>query len=106
MSLITKKPNYSIADGDTYFDGVSADSDQMAINIAYSGINSTDVELYLEQSIDAARWNAVPGSDTIVDQNADSHLFRVGTKSGMFIRVGLRKGSATAGTIDAINYLT
>jgi hypothetical protein len=105
MGLTTQKPNYSIAGGDTLFQAVQLEEAAAAIQIQYSGINSADVELYLEQSIDNVNFNAVPGSNVILDQTKPSHLFNLTGKKGLFIRVGLKAGTATAGIIDTILYL-
>ena len=106
MGLITQQPNYSIAGGNTLFPAVQLEDAAAAIQIQYSGINSADVELYLEQSIDNANFNAVPGSNVILDQTKPSHLFNLTGKRGLFIRVGMNAGTATAGVIDTILFLT
>jgi len=106
MSLDTQTPNYSISTGDSTFDAVPLKSDVAAIAVLYNGINTDDVELYLEQSVDGTNWNEVPDSTVVLDNTKPSHLWNITIKKGIFIRVGLRKKTATAGIIDKINTLT
>jgi hypothetical protein len=105
MGLITQKPNYSIAGGDTTFEAVQLEEAAAVVQALYSGIDSADVQLYLEQSPDGSNWNAVSASAVVLDNNKPSHLFNINLKRGLFIRVGVLQGTATAGTIDSINYL-
>ncbi len=105
MGLITQSPNYSIAGGNTTFEAVQLEEATAAIQILFSNIDSTDVQLYLEQSLDGQNWNAVPNNTVVLDNAKPSHLFNINIKRGLFIRVGMLQGTATVGTIDAINYL-
>lgn len=106
MSLHTQNPNYSIATGDKTFDAVTLEADVAAVAVLYSDIDTDDVELYLEQSVDGTNWNEVPDSTIVLDNTKPSHLWNLTIKKGVFVRVGVRKKTATAGTIDKINTLT
>jgi len=103
--LITQTPDYSIADGNTTFDSVQAESDKLNIQVHYEDVDADDVKLSLEQSL-TATFDDVENSEQLVDKSADSHTYNmINTKPGQFVRVKLEKGSAIAGTITKINYL-
>jgi hypothetical protein len=106
MSLDTKNLNYDITAGDKTFDPVIFETDTAAIVVIYSGIDTDDVEIYLEQSVDRTNWNDVPDSTVILDKTKPSHMWNISIMRGIHIRVGLLKKTATTGTIENINTLT
>ncbi|MDP2723216.1 MAG: hypothetical protein Q8O72_10695 [Bacteroidales bacterium] len=106
MSLKTLNVNYNISGGDHVFEAIQLDNDNLAISVIYTGINSTDAELRLEQSVDGINFNEVPGSNQTINNAKPSHMFNILAKRGLFIRLVLIIHSATAGLINKINALT
>lgn len=106
MSLITQKPNYNIPDGIKKFDSVQAEGNNAVVAIMYENINSTDVELFVEQSPDGTNWAEMEGSRKVVDQTKDHHTYNIiGIVQGLLIRIGIDPKTATAGTLTEIKYL-
>ena len=106
MSLQDKFPKYEIAEGDTVFEGMQLHDNIAALVVLYDHIDSSDVEIYLEQSVDGKNWNEVADSTVVLDNKAPSHLYNLNLKNGLYIRVGLHKNTATAGSIDQIRLLS
>jgi len=106
MSLQDKQPKYGIPEGDTAFEGMQLQDNIAALIVLYSHINTSDVEIYLEQSVDGNNWNEVADSTVVLDNTVPSHLYNLNLKKGMYIRVGLHKGTATEGTIEQIRLLS
>jgi len=106
MELITQKPNYSIAGGDHNFDAVQIIQPKVTVQVFYSNIAVSDVQLELHQSTSGTGFDLVPNSNVTVDKTAPSHCWNViGLTPGVFLRVAVKKGTAAAGTIDKINLL-
>ena len=107
MSLITQKPDYSIADGNMNFDAVQINESNALIAVNYSDIAASDVTLELEQAISpSATFSSVQNSTVTVDPTKTMHSWNIsGLAKGLFLRVVAKKGSAVVGTIDSINYL-
>lgn len=107
MSLITQKPNYSIADGDKVFDPVQIQANVPAmIQAYYDSLDADDTQLQVLQSADGGDYSEMPGSLCTIDKSKDSHSYTItGLAPGSFISLKLIHGSAAAGTISKISYL-
>jgi hypothetical protein len=106
MSLITQKPNYNISDGIKRFDSVQAEGNNAVITIIYENIDTADVELFIEQSVDGSNWPELEGSRKVVDQTKDHHTYNViGLVKGLLIRIGVDPKTAATGTITEIKHL-
>ena len=106
MPLIRQTPAYAIAGGDHNFDAVQTNHDNVIIQVVYSGIVVSDVTLELHESVTGSNFDLVEDSAIVVDQAKTSHSWNVrGLVRGIFLRVKVAKGTATAGTINVINFL-
>ena len=99
-------PAYGIATGDYDFPAMQVEG-QSTIAVELSGLDAADTSIELHQSIDANAWGLVPASKKVLAVGQQSHQWNIsGLVPGSFLRVGLTKGSATAGTINAIKMLS
>ncbi len=103
----TLKPDYSIADGNKTFDPMQVKGRDSMIAVNITGLTTADSSLELEQSVDGNRYASVPGSEKILSAGQTNHQWVVnGLVPGCFLRVALKKGSATGGTITDIKILS
>ena len=107
MSTLTHlKPAYAIAGGDTDFPAMQVKGSQIMVTTELQDLNTSDASLELHQSIDASEWGLIPDSNQVLTAGQTSHHWNVGgLVSGAYVRVSLKKGTATAGTINAIKML-
>jgi hypothetical protein len=105
LSLIA--PAYAIATGNTVFASMQVSGENNMITVEIAGLNSADATVELHQSVDEGSWGVVPDSNKVLANGQTSHTWNVrGLVPGAFIRVGLTKGTATAGTINKIKLLS
>jgi len=106
MTLIINKPNYTIPSGDHNFDPQQVSGDKAIVQVVYSGIDTSDVQLELHQSVAGASYDLIEDTAVVIDKAKPSHSWNVrGLVPGVFLRVKVVKGTATAGVIDSISYL-
>lgn len=99
-------PAYAIATGDHDFEPMKV-GDRNLVAVELLGLDTADASIELHQSIDGTAWGLVPDSKKILAAGQESHQWNiVGIVAESFIRVGLKKGSAAAGTINAIKMLS
>jgi len=106
MSFETKSPAYDLTEGDKAFDAVQINGNNASIQMAYSNIDADDVTAELHQSLDGTNFDKITGSDVTIDKTKPSHSWNIsGVCYGLFLRVKVYQGSATAGTINKIKTL-
>lgn len=106
MTLIIQKPNYAVAGGDHNFDTVQVNGDKAIVQVVYSAVDTSDVQLELHQSVSGASYDLVEQTAVAIDKDKPSHSWNVrGLVPGVFLRAGVVKGTATAGIIETISYL-
>ena len=106
MALKNQKPDYSIAGGDHSFDPCQIEGNAAIVQVTYSAIDTSDVQLELHQSPTGATYDLVEDTAVVIDKTKPSHSWNVrGLVPGVFLRVKVVQGTATAGVIDSISYL-
>ncbi len=101
------KPNYAIATGDTNLESIPVYGENNICTVEMNGLNSSDASVELHQSIDNNTWGLVPDSPKVLSIGQTSHTWNVrGLVSGAYLRVAVKKGTATAGTITAVKLLS
>lgn len=99
--------NYPIATGDAEFAAVQVEGGNIMITVGIAGIDSSDASVELQQSIENATWGLIPDSLKVLSIGQPSHTWNVrGLVRGAFIRVAVKKGTASAGTITNIKVLS
>lgn len=105
-TLVVQTPAYTIASGDHSFDPQQIIGDKAIVQVVYSSIDTSDVQLELHQSPTGATYDLVEDTAVVIDKTKPSHSWNVrGLVPGVFLRVKVVKGTATAGVIDSISYL-
>jgi len=102
--MIERIYNYNLSNGDNSFDGIrlyNLNNDGIfSIQINYSAINSSDVQLMVESSLDGVNYTQIEGAAVTIDNTLSAFTFNfIGLKT-VYIRLKVLKGIATAGTID------
>jgi hypothetical protein len=101
------KPNYSISTGNYTSENFQVDKKTAVVLVVTSGILVSDVTIEIEQSIDTVSWGQIPESVKSLAVGQTSHQWNLAYLTpGMFLRVVLKKGTATSGTLQTIKYLT
>lgn len=81
-------------------------ADKVAVKVSYEDIDTDDVTMKLVQSLDGVTWNDVENSEVTIDNSKPSHMWNLaGYTEGLYLRPSFTGGTATDGTITAINYL-
>ena len=98
--------NYDLANGDNTFDGIrlyNLNNDGiLSVQINYSGINSNDVQLIIESSLDGVNYTQIEGAAVTIDNTLSAFTFNfIGLKTA-YMRLKVLKGISTAGTIDKL----
>ena len=100
-------PAYAIATGDTAFAGMQVSGQHNMVTVELQDLAAADCSVELHQSIDANLWGLVPNSNQVLTPGQTSHHWNVsGLVEGSFVRMAMYKGSAAAGTINAIKLLS
>ena len=104
---LTDDPEYAIATGNKNFDSQQTTGGKNTLAVILAGLNSNNAEVELEQSIDNINWGLLPGSTQILAVGQTCHQWNInGLPGGIYLRVVLRKGTATAGTVKSIKLLS
>lgn len=104
---ITKEPNYNISAGDYAFATLQSMGARNTLCVVLAGLNTNDASVEVEQSVDDSNWGLYPGSKQMLAAGQTNHQWNIsGLPGGIFLRVYLRKGTATAGVIQAIKLLS
>jgi len=99
-------PAYAIATGDHDFEAMQATGNLCMITTEISGLNAADASVELHQSIDSVEWGLVPDSPQTLAVGQTSHQWNLaGVVRGAFLRVSLKKGTATAGIVNKIKMM-
>jgi hypothetical protein len=107
MQLNTQSPAYDLTGGDETFNAVQINGNLAAVQVSYSDIAVDDVTAELHQSIDGTNFDVVIGSSVTIDKTKPTHTWNIsGVTPGLFLRVKVYQGSASAGTIDKIKTLS
>ena len=98
---------YEIATGDIDFHSIQVHENHVMIQVDYKDLVASDVTLELEQSTEEhGKFDLVNRSLITLNPSKLSHTWNIaGFAKHIFIRVVLKKGTATAGMINAISYL-
>jgi hypothetical protein len=100
-------PNYAIVTGDANMEPMLIYGENNMCTVEMSGLNSSDASVELHQSLDNSTWGLVPDSPKVLSIGQTSHTWNVrGLVSGAYLRVAVKKGTATAGTITAVKLLS
>jgi hypothetical protein len=99
--------NYAIATGDSAFESIQVTGEKNILTVDMADINSSDCAIELHQSIDGSSWGLVPDSPKTLAIGQPSHTWNIrGLIRGAYIRVAVKKGTATAGSITTIKLLS
>ena len=99
--------NYAITTGNIDFPSMLVDGSNIMCTVNITALNAADATVALHQSIDWSAWGLVPDSTTTLASGQTSHTWNVrGLVKGAYLRVSLKKGSATLGTVTDIKLLS
>ncbi len=96
--------NYDLADGDHVFAGLKLINLNLnaTVQLNYSNINSADVQVSLEMSLNGLDFDPVPGSAQTLDNTKDSHSWIIIGLITNYIRLKVIVNTATAGMLDEL----
>ncbi len=94
--------NYNLSGGDHVFPGIELKNLNLnaSIQLNYTGINSADVQVKLEMSLDGVNFDEIPTSLVTLDNTKDSHTWIILGLITNYIRLKVIVNTATAGTLD------
>ena len=104
--MITKNYNYPLTSGDKSFDGIrlyNLDKD-LTIQINYSSIDTDDVFVELETSLDGINWTPLLEGTYFLNKAKPSHTFTILGLVTAYVRLKVDTGTASAGVIDKVIY--
>jgi hypothetical protein len=107
MINITQTVDYDLTGGDTTFDGVRLWNlrEEVTAQIDYTGIDPSDVEVFVEQSLDGIEYSPITGANAVLYDTKLSHTFNILGLITNYCRIRVEV-VAGAGTIDEITWRT
>lgn len=106
MSLISKKLNYDLTDGNYTSEAIQVDGENIIAIVLFSDLSNTSATIELEQSVDGENWGTVPDSTKALDAAQPSHSWNViGLVRGAFLRINLKPATCT-GTLLTLKVLS
>ena len=104
LDMLQQILNLSLADGNHTFPGIELKNLNLnaSVQLNYTGINSSDVQVKLEMSLDGVNYDDVPTSLYTLDNTKESHTWVLVGLITNYIRLNVTVNTATAGKLDEL----
>lgn len=87
--------------------GLKTEGSHNVAAVIVGEIETADVTVSLEQSVDQTNWAAIPGSSKTLSIGQTCHMWNLsGVPSGLMLRVAYLKGTTVTGVLKFFKLLT